>query len=777
MSNEKISQIDLPNKYLVPFVGENYPRELINDQISNINKFKPTNINNKPRNVTVPNFDPDNIYNPTYKKNRDNQSAPTEQNISNMNGDRYDPYIDFLLSRGLINNDNSIRYETIAINIDSAFRQINPIVTMFDTHNLQNNSLTVSGNLMTVYDPAHEYTIDDRIMLSGVQNPEIIIRCGGTSNGLYLTTYDGIIFIPNTNIMIINYNYENYGIPIRLPLDFSGNIVASYVQDTNNYVSTPNPLTLAINGFVGNSPGAGAYYESIPINAINITHNITLIKDLSNNLYPLINLKYTYYQVYPSMPITLMSPFNVIITFNYIYGIPINVINAGYPTTQNNIIEYHTITKTSLNTYSFELPYTVPSEYTNINSFGGNTMVISKINDLLQGYSNPNQYTINLDKIYRNVYMVRMISSEFPNSENPINSTNNKIYWQNEDDGDYVYSIALNAGKYTPNDLVSALEALFYDTPRINYEQDSINPNTPTYTNHNYIKVNINTNTDIVTFTSYKEAFFIAPFINVHPAIPIDYTQDTDLYVGYVITIKHPNHYLSVGDIIVISGAISYFGIPTTVLNATHTIYKVLDTNTYQIQLSAFNLNIQRIDNGGGASVGIYVPNNIKLRFDYSDTLGTILGFRKVGQYDAITTFNYKITNNDLYANELPYNNIGQIVSISNDAVQLAGSSYIIVECTQLATMSSIGPIKDIFCKILLSGIPGKVLYNTYICVPKIFYEPIPELASLDFAFYSPDGSLFDFNGINHSFTLEITTVTNILNNTHLTERSIKTLN
>ena len=107
----------------------------------------------------------------------------------------------------------------------------------------------------------------------------------------------------------------------------------------------------------------------------------------------------------------------------------------------------------------------------------------------------------------------------------------------------------------------------------------------------------------------------------------------------------------------------------------------------------------------------------------------------------------------------------------------MSGSSYILVECTELATMSSIGPIKDIFAKILLSGLPGKALYNTYVCVPKVFYEPIPELSSLEFTFYSPDGTLFDFNGINHSFTLEITTITNILNNTHLTERSIKTLN
>jgi hypothetical protein len=768
MSYDRVDQINLPNKYLVPFVGDNYPKDSIQDQISNIKKSQQINISNNIKNVTIPNFDPSNIYNPTYKKNQTTNN-PTEQNISTFNSDRYDPYVDFLLARGLINSENSIRYETTAINIDSTFRQIDPIVRINKTHNLLLNPLTINGNLLTIYDPNHNYNTNDRIMLSGVQNPEIIIRCGGSFNN--------IIFIPNTSIMIINYNYENYGVPINLPTDSSGNIDVNYVLNIDNYIQTIPTLTLNINGFVGNSPGVGTYYDSVPINSINITHNVTLIKDLNNNIYPLINLKYTYNQVYTLMPITLMTPFNVTIIFYYIYGIPINIINAGYPTTQNNIIEYYTITSTSQNTYSFILNYTAPSNYTNIQPFGGNSIYVSQINDIIEGFSDPNYYIINLDKIYRNVYMIRMISSEFPNSENPIKSNNNKIYWQNEEDGDYVYSITITPGKYNPSDLIFAMETLFYNTQRINYQQDIQNTSVPIYTNHNYIKVDINTNSDIVTFKSFREAFFIAPFIDVHPSIPLDYTLDTIPYVGYILTIKHPNHYLNVGQSILISGAISYMGIPTNTLNTQHMVYSIIDTNTYQIKLSAFNLDSQRINNGGGASVGIYVPNNIKLRFDYQDTLGNILGFRNSGVYNSITPYNYIITNNDLYANELSYNNVGQIVQLSNNALQLAGNSYIIVKCTQLSTITSVGPVKDIFAKILLSGLPGNVLYNTYLCVPKVFYEPIPELSSLEFTFYSPNGSLFDFNGVDHSFTLEITTITNILNNTHLTERSIKTLN
>jgi len=575
MSNERINQINLPNKYLVPFVGDDYPKDNIQDQISNIKKNQQINIMNKVKNTTIPNFDPTNIYNPTFKKNQINN--PTEQHISNVNSDRYDPYVDFLLARGLINNDNNIRYETTAINIDSSFRQIEPNVTLNETHSLLLNALTINNNQITVYDPNHNYKVDTRITMSGVQNPEIVIRCGGTFNN--------IIFIPNTNIMIINYNYENYGISINLPYDASGNIDVNYITNKNNYVETEASLTLNISGFVGNSPSVGTYYDNIPINSINITHNVTLIKDLDNNIYPLINLKYTYIPIYTQTPITSMTPFNVTIIFYYIYGIPINIINAGYPISQDNIVEYHTIISTSLNTYTFKIKYFVPYEYTTILPFGGNNMIISQINDILEGYANPNYYIINLDKIYRNVYMIRMISSEFPNSENPIKENNNKLYWQNEDDGDYVYSIAVNPGKYDPVNLITAMETLFYNTPRINYNQDSTNANAIRYTNHNYIKVNINTNTDIVTFTSYREAFFITPFIDVQPLIPTDYTLDTEPYIGYIITINHPNHNLSVNQVITITGSLSYMGIPSSVLNSQHTIYNVLDSNNYQIKL------------------------------------------------------------------------------------------------------------------------------------------------------------------------------------------------
>ena len=74
--------------------------------------------------------------------------------------------------------------------------------------------------------------------------------------------------------------------------------------------------------------------------------------------------------------------------------------------------------------------------------------------------------------------MVKIISSEFPNSEKIIKNTpaskqNNKIYWQNLDDGDHIYSAEISAGNYKSNELEIALEKVFYDTGRINYLNDN----------------------------------------------------------------------------------------------------------------------------------------------------------------------------------------------------------------------------------------------------------------------------------------------------------------
>jgi hypothetical protein len=64
------------------------------------------------------------------------------------------------------------------------------------------------------------------------------------------------------------------------------------------------------------------------------------------------------------------------------------------------------------------------------------------------------------------------------------------------------------------------------------------------------------------------------------------------------------------------------------------------------------------------------------------------------------------------------------------------------------------------FAKILLPGDSNRILYNTYVSTSKVYYDYLfNNLKELEIAFVTNSGDLFDFNGSDHSFTLEITEI------------------
>lgn len=66
--------------------------------------------------------------------------------------------------------------------------------------------------------------------------------------------------------------------------------------------------------------------------------------------------------------------------------------------------------------------------------------------------------------------------------------------------------------------------------------------------------------------------------------------------------------------------------------------------------------------------------------------------------------------------------------------------------------------VSDAFAKILLPGESNRVLFNTYVGGSKIYYDGLfNNLNELEIAFLTNDGYMFDFNGSENSFTLEIT--------------------
>jgi hypothetical protein len=72
------------------------------------------------------------------------------------------------------------------------------------------------------------------------------------------------------------------------------------------------------------------------------------------------------------------------------------------------------------------------------------------------------------------------------------------------------------------------------------------------------------------------------------------------------------------------------------------------------------------------------------------------------------------------------------------------------------------------FYKIHLNGPPDTVLFDSFVDSPVFFNPPVRSLSRLDFKFVDPRGNEFNFFNLDHSFTLEITTINNIPENTNI---------
>jgi hypothetical protein len=60
------------------------------------------------------------------------------------------------------------------------------------------------------------------------------------------------------------------------------------------------------------------------------------------------------------------------------------------------------------------------------------------------------------------------------------------------------------------------------------------------------------------------------------------------------------------------------------------------------------------------------------------------------------------------------------------------------------------------FAKIYLAGQLNDFVYDQYVQLGSTFQEPLATLSTITFSFYGPDNNLYDFNNVEHSFTIEI---------------------
>lgn len=732
----------------------------------------------------------------------------------------FNPYYNYLYERGVFEENTRSRITTACYTINSSSRQKKPIITVSNEINLNQDPLTFDTadisiginnskqNILVIHAPGHSIKKSDRITLKGLEQTNVSIKT--IFNDINGKRKNAVVFTQGSTSVVFycNFDVEKIGTStIDTSMSFDPNFkIGNGLSFSELQSYDTSDMFVKITGFDISSTGQ-PYIGNIPINFLNSIHRIyftnpdykirngttiyspdTLINIATNGttvkkitgFYIKLPVPYIGSQLDTSMTLTF--------TFNYIGGIPINKINAEFPIDENNLKGYHEVYSISgddihvlLDKNTHYTDSTNSANSTNLSietqkQFGGSNIFLALVSNINSGYSNPNNYRIELPRTISDVVMIKMTSLIFPNTAkvftNQIEIKNTKLYWQNQDDGDFIYNIELEPGNYTASDLEKILEAKIYEVKR---KYSKISNLSTSYTDRNYMKIKINTNTNEVLISGFKEASLRKPIQDISPEI----AAVGDGNPPYTLTISQSEHGLLTGDTVLFSGFVATSGIPTDVLNTSHVVVSTPTSDTYTIVIDNFNLlSGSRNDTGGGYASKAFIPSAFKLLFNYDDTMGNQLGFRKVGQEIAVTKFDTVISNFDAYQNETVFTSTngsklildesGNKIALTCNSLKLSGYDYslmVIRNLNNIINISSGRKITNCFAKVNLGGLPGRIIYDNFVCPPLTLYEPI-NLSNLDISFYTPDETLFDFDGIDHSFTLEITSIEKMPNGT-----------
>lgn len=667
-----------------------------------------------------------------------NKKKNVDKDVKIMNyeiSDDYDPYIDYRRKNNLLTDKSIQKVKQNYVNINSTHRNKYPSNIVSDVYYLSNNPLefTTGTNFVKFLVNPSSFSVGDRISVDNVDTDEICLR---TLTG----TSVGIEFEDGSSFMTI---YHAHG----LPLTYSDTTLKVSVSGVKNNLDM-------------------TYINNIPLININKVHTIYLKRytndtALSDRFYIDIGDEF--------IGTFTFSEYNFYIKYLFIAGVELSSLNANYPVSINRITGYHTVYSVSDDGILIYLS-TQPIQ-TKVG--GGNNIVLSKVSNIIPGFSNANNYIIELPRIFTNITRVELVSSEFINSADVIKTdSNDMFYWQNRDDGDYVYSVQVSSGFYTIEELIDELISNINSVDRISKITSSDYITSLNESKHDF-RITHNKNTDKIEIISYKNFVFYQPFISISPMI--EESADLDNFTTdtiFEITVLHVNHGLELGDVIIITDAESHLGVPASTLNSEHIITRIESKDRYSFNLPKFNIESVRISTLGGSNVRISIRDVFRIRCDLDNSICGLLGFRDVGEAHAVTPYATLNTNYSVYENDVLYDTSGNTMTYTNNRIKLTTDTYIVMSILEFNTILDTGRTPDSFAKIQLSNSRNEILYNTFKTTPKIFSEPLSELYQLNVSFYDKDGNLFNFNGLEHSFMLEITTT---IDNTYGTNVNKKT--
>jgi hypothetical protein len=614
------------------------------------------------------------------------------------------------------NNNNDINSRVTRINIDSRLRNTQPKHILDKKINNLQNALyfTSNSNSITVYHPNHGYSIEDKFILEFATSKNIKIK-------------NGLIFQKGSSFVRINQ--PNHG-----------------MIDGNTY-------TIQISNVTGNI-NSGTYLLNYPINLINKTHTVYFRRTSTDPFDP--NNYYIQLDIEAEIEYTYQYSFNL--AYLNIRNIPLNEINADYPISPDRINGYqiidsiinenfYTFSVTSLSdssTLSSPLTYNSPPV-----AGDGNNIMIIKIIDTISGYPDNNNYQINLQRNFYHVTQINLINAIFPITQKLVNPQNNLFYWQNLADGNTIYSVTVPSGNYSLSDLATQLSELINKTTRPNIDSSKLINSIYTY-NTNYSVVNINQVQNTFSIQFYQNVILSNAIFKSKTVYSDGFTR---------ILINYPNHTLIAGNSLTLSNVIGTENIPAQYLNGTFIIEEVIDVNTFTIKLDRFNADNSDSTNGGTA-IRLLVPIQSRLLFNIPNTIGNVLGFNNVGDSNSITSYSYTINNYDLYEIDIQENSIGIATQprIDTRVLNINPNNYVLM-LTDLPFNDQINLFNtstNAFAKLYLAGELNDYVYDQYIQLGSSFQEPLATLSTITFSFYGPDNKLYDFNNVEHSFTIEI---------------------
>lgn len=380
------------------------------------------------------------LYNGNYIKPNDvfskiSSILPQNNNKTPLNnrtiGQTYTTYINIDSKNRLESNMNEYDDNVIVLpNNSIIFENGNDEITI----RIPNHDFSI-GDLIAIRNYTSYYIKSKRIAFLNKKSQYIILKVNhNTSYSGLINNFDSSLFVPVSNISTLidpNTNVNNQSNKIFYKL-----------------INPPRKYFVEISGFTNNQ-------SNILFRYLNGIQMMTLFYTLKNGQFveedDLFGIE---------LPVIsdISHIYADIITINFlsIYGLPINLINSGTPTSDQQLLEYHAITNVDSNNIKFSINITAV-----INNLidTQNEFEIYKIIGIAKGYPDSNNYTIDLDKIFNNVIQIKLLSTSFPNSIPILDSYNNSFKWLFLEDS-YPNEISVPIGTYDNTELKNQLEEL-----------------------------------------------------------------------------------------------------------------------------------------------------------------------------------------------------------------------------------------------------------------------------------------------------------------------------